>query len=641
MRLGMRGKLALLMALVGVMPLVLGTIILVTGMRRIRLEAFGQKLDAAVQADALYLQISKVRHVEMMLLSLNESWVVSRVEEMTSELDPSVIEQIDRNWARLEAGDEPVNSIINNDLGRLLTQFMEIDPRFVELMITDRHGNLLAATNKTTTFRQSGELWWERTYLEGRGGVYIGPVRYDRSADTWSIELCVPIRGEKGVVGVAKAVTDVNEWMDYPRDVGEFDATAMLLDENGIILFASGIEPLTAAIDDWPGDLGWHAYRISDGMIQAHAPLIMPETIGSLPVDSRQWYILLQIPVQAPMTAVRTLTILMAIIALATIALLFLAGLWLANKSIASRLKMLANAANRVAQGDLSHRISPSTTGAGSVLGEDELDDLARNFDRMIDQVQQTHDELAGADELKSQFIKIASHELRTPVSYILGMAKLLKESKDPDRLLQALQSIAAKAKRLDEIIHAMFKLLPEQQYVEQVRYGPVVLSELMEEVYIDTFPFVDRRNQRMVMELAEGLPDIQADSDKLRDAIENLVMNAIKFTPDGGMIKVAVFPQLDGLISIAVTDQGPGIPRQDLARIFEPFYTGGDVLQHSTGVMEYQKRGIGLGLAVVKNFVQMHRGTVNATSSPTGSTFTISIPISAPPPPGRPDRPA
>jgi len=144
-----------------------------------------------------------------------------------------------------------------------------------------------------------------------------------------------------------------------------------------------------------------------------------------------------------------------------------------------------------------------------------------------------------------------------------------------------------------------------------------------------------------MVMELAEGLPDIQADSDKLRDAVENLVMNAIKFTPDGGMIKVAVFPQLDGLISIAVTDQGPGIPRQDLARIFEPFYTGGDVLQHSTGVMEYQKRGIGLGLAVVKNFVQMHKGTVNATSSPTGSTFTISIPISAPPPPGRPDRPA
>ncbi|NLW85802.1 MAG: HAMP domain-containing protein [Planctomycetes bacterium] len=629
MRLGMRGKLALLFGLVGLAPLLLGTIILVTGMQRIRLQAFGQKLEATAQAESARMLVSKRQDIETLLLAFNEQWVVASVEDMTRDAAASEIRAIEQQWDQLSPEEEPVQGILSNSLAGLLRQFMAIDKRFVELLITDRHGNLIAATNKTEDYFQADEQWWTRTYASGGGAVYLGSIHRDISADAWSIEICVPIRHDLEVVGIVKVVTDVGEWLGgKSRDIGEFNAGTLLLDDDGLILYGDSLEPFSRRLENWnAGKWNGRSWRVHDGVIQAYSRILLPSEVAGLPVDAPVWNVVLHVPLAEPMAAVHVLTLRVLAVALITIILLFLAGAWISNRSIVARVRKLNEAARRVAEGDLTHRVRPR----GGVFRRDELDDLAHDFDRMVDQIQQTHEALVGADEVKSQFIKVASHELRTPVSYILGMARLLKENKDPERLLQALQSIAGKAKRLDEIIHAMFKLLPEQKYVQQVDYEKVVISELMEEVYLDTFPFVERRNQRMVMELAPGLPEIEADRDKLRDAIENLVTNAIKFTPDGGMIKIGAMAQLDGFISISVTDQGPGIPRPELARIFEPFYTGGDVLQHSSGAADYQKRGMGLGLAVVRSFVQMHGGTVNVNSSPTGSTFTIAIPVKRP----------
>ena len=125
-----------------------------------------------------------------------------------------------------------------------------------------------------------------------------------------------------------------------------------------------------------------------------------------------------------------------------------------------------------------------------------------------------------------------------------------------------------------------------------------------------------------------------------LYDVIENLVMNAIKFTPDGGVVEVAVGAELGGRVSIAVKDQGPGIPQIDLPHIFEPFFSGGEVLQHSTGRSGYEKRGMGLGLAIVRHFIQLHAGTVTVSAGKSGTVFAITIPIEPPPPQHRPERP-
>ncbi len=244
-----------------------------------------------------------------------------------------------------------------------------------------------------------------------------------------------------------------------------------------------------------------------------------------------------------------------------------------------------------------------------------------------ITEQKRVHEALHVANELKTNFIRVAGHELRTPVSYILGAVRLLKDSRDPDKLLHAIQVMGAKAKRLDEIIQGMFKLIRQERYGEEMHFGDVTIGELVEEVQLDVFSFINRRNQKLLIEGADGVPVIRGDKSKLRDVIENLVMNAIKFTPDGGKIGLTVSED-DGWLTVAVSDQGPGIPPAELKHIFEPFYSGGDVLKHSSGMIGYEKRGIGLGLAIVQYFVGLHGGTVDVETGSGGSTFRVRIPM-------------
>jgi signal transduction histidine kinase len=117
-------------------------------------------------------------------------------------------------------------------------------------------------------------------------------------------------------------------------------------------------------------------------------------------------------------------------------------------------------------------------------------------------------------------------------------------------------------------------------------------------------------------------------EADMIRDSLENLLLNAIKFTPDGGKIQVAARRTTEGGIEIRVTDSGVGIDAANLAHLFKTFFTGLDVTRHSSGRFEFGRRGLGLGLSLVKAFVEMHGGKVTVSSEVgKGTTFVITIP--------------
>jgi signal transduction histidine kinase len=313
-------------------------------------------------------------------------------------------------------------------------------------------------------------------------------------------------------------------------------------------------------------------------------------------------------------------------VGIVAIGIIFLVGLLLADRGLVTRVQALAAATRRVAEGDLMHRLQPRKH--HTPLGRDEIDELTEDFNRMVERIHQSYAQLKASDELKANFIRIASHEFRTPVSYILGVARLLKDSQDADKLLHALQTISGKAKRLDEITQAMFKLMPESPQAEVMQYQDVTLSELLEEIRLDVFPFLTQRDQRLILRIARDVPVVRVDRDKLKDAITNLVTNAIKFTRDGGEVCVDISRRSPGTVLIAVSDQGPGIPQADLPHLFEPFFSGADVLTHSSGDSGYLKRGIGLGLTIVKYFVELHGGTVSVSTGAWGSIFSVEIPI-------------
>ena len=132
---------------------------------------------------------------------------------------------------------------------------------------------------------------------------------------------------------------------------------------------------------------------------------------------------------------------------------------------------------------------------------------------------------------------------------------------------------------------------------------------------------------------LPSGLPIFEGDRDKLEDALTNLLSNAIRFSPDGGTIRLSAHEIIGDMIEILVEDSGPGIPAAELAGLFEPFSAGGDIMHHHTGEFEHGSKGLGLGLAIVRRFIELHGGIVKAhtimkNGKPAGAQFQILLQV-------------
>ena len=641
MKFSIRAKLVVLLAIVALLPLAAAVLTIAVGGRILRNESIGRSIQSMAGSEARLLATSLTHDVRKLQITLNGPIIVDALAKADRRLGLEELTRLDEAWGTIPATQPPLRTVLNNPVAAELNRVRGEDDRLAEIFVSDRYGQLLAATGRTEDFYQADEAWWTGAVNGGRPRIFIPPVNYDASTSVWSIDLCVPILRGDEFLGVAKAVVNVSRWISSPTvSAGEISASVMFVRDDGTILYRQDTVPLETRAAEWSGPIatsgkpGWRITKARD--IQGYAPIQVPGRIGGFDVVAPTWSLVVFLPESEALGPVTRLSMVVLGVGLGIIVVIFLAGLLLIDRIVTRRIYRLHDATQSVARGDLTHHVELPRRRI-PFHGLDEIDDLARDFNEMVDRIRHGYDELQAANKLKTDFIRVAGHELRTPVSYILAMTRLLKDSEDPQRLLYAVQSMGAKASRLEEIIQAMFKLMPGQRYSRDIRYGDVTLSELLEEVYLDVFPFVEQRNQKLIVEGADRIETLQADREKLRDVVENLVMNAIKFTPDGGAIKLRVGRQLGDHVSIAVQDQGPGIPESDMPHVFEPFFSGGDVMKHSSGRVGFEKRGIGLGLAVVKHFVELHGGSVSVSSGPNGTVFTVTIPIE---PPGRPHRP-
>jgi signal transduction histidine kinase len=244
-------------------------------------------------------------------------------------------------------------------------------------------------------------------------------------------------------------------------------------------------------------------------------------------------------------------------------------------------------------------------------------------------QLESANAELVQANELKKAFIRVASHELRTPQTIILGLADLARRTPGLAAPLHDwLERIYTSGQRLNAMTDQMLKLLLADRFDRPLVREPAALGELLRLAATDVATFIERRRQTLDVDLPADLGTVAVEADKIRDSVTLLLLNAIKFTPDGGAIRLAARRTPAGGAEIVVADTGMGIDRPSLARLFDPFFTRFDVSKHSSGVYEYDRRGLGLGLSLVKAFVDWHGGTVKAESEPgKGSTFTITLP--------------
>jgi len=224
--------------------------------------------------------------------------------------------------------------------------------------------------------------------------------------------------------------------------------------------------------------------------------------------------------------------------------------------------------------------------------------------------------------QTKNDVIALVSHEMRTPLTAIQGMTELLATYDiDPARRKEISAAINQEVKRLTGMITEYLDITRLESGATVLRKMPVRIETLLQRVVLLLEPIAAQRGMRLLVKLDATPPAVVVDADLLGRAIENLVSNAIKYSPDG--TEVAITAEQEGdTMAIAVADRGYGIPQQDLPRVFEKFYRVPRV--EDAGVP-----GTGLGLALVREIAELHGGSVTVTSKVnSGSTFVLRIPL-------------
>jgi signal transduction histidine kinase len=245
--------------------------------------------------------------------------------------------------------------------------------------------------------------------------------------------------------------------------------------------------------------------------------------------------------------------------------------------------------------------------------------------------------ELQESNRLKSAFIEVVAHELRTPVTIVQGMADLWRITQGataPPEDRERMEKISVASRRLAGIVERIVALLEAGKFGATIRRSRVEPAALIRQAVEDVHPFLANRAQEVRLEIDPGLGEAEIDPEKFKDILTNLLINAIKFSPDGATITVSAAPVVAGWLEFAVSDSGSGISDEHQPHLFEPFFTGFDTIHHSSGGWEQGKRGMGLGLCLVKAFVELHAGEVDCTNRPGGGTeFRFRLPRRTPGP--------
>ncbi len=273
---------------------------------------------------------------------------------------------------------------------------------------------------------------------------------------------------------------------------------------------------------------------------------------------------------------------------------------YLMARSISSPIRRMKKIAEQIAKGDFVEK--------AIIKGDDELSDLAEALNTMADELQIKIERLRQLDRVRTDFVANVSHELKTPLTSILGFVETLEDGaiNDKETAGRFLAIIKKHAERLGNIINDLLRLseLESGGGIEKTEFD---LKGLIDEIILGFGHALGEKRQTLTLEAPSGDFSIEGDRDKLEQVFVNLIDNAIKYTREGGRIKVQL-AGTEGLVTVIVEDNGVGIPKEDIERVFERFYRVDKARSREVG-------GTGLGLSIAKHIVLAHNGKVGIES--------------------------
>jgi len=241
-------------------------------------------------------------------------------------------------------------------------------------------------------------------------------------------------------------------------------------------------------------------------------------------------------------------------------------------------------------------------------------------------ELERANERLRELDNLKSAFVSVVSHELRTPMTSIKGYVDNLLDGLAgglTDKQGYYLNRVRYNIERLTRMINDLLDLSRIEARKVEMRWEPIALRELAADV-VESLQML-ARDKRITLTAPEtSVPAIPGDRDKLHQVLTNLINNAIKFTPQGGTIRVDIQPSSDDWVQVSVTDTGCGIGPEEIGKVFDRFYRASSA--------PTEVRGAGLGLAITKSLVELHGGRIWVDSTlGQGSTFALTLPVRRP----------
>jgi len=301
-----------------------------------------------------------------------------------------------------------------------------------------------------------------------------------------------------------------------------------------------------------------------------------------------------------------------------SIILTFIISAW-----ITKPIQSIVNSVNIIAKGKLDHRIEVETNNELKLLKQ-SITKMVNSMLMSINQIEQQNNELTKLDKLKDDFLSNTSHELRTPISGIIGIAESMIEGVAgslPQKAMKNLSMIVLSGSRLSNLVNDILDLskLKYQNIVLQIK--PIEIKVVTDVVMTLSQPLIGSKNIKLINNIKE-VPPVDADENRVQQILHNLVSNAIKFTHTG-TVEISATVTDDNQLLIIVSDTGIGIPSDKIEMVFNPFEQADSSISREYG-------GTGLGLSITKQLIELHGGDIRIESTVgKGTRISFTLPLS------------
>jgi len=641
---------------------------------KIMVEDSAQHMASRLKENAfIALTLSSTPILRDALLISNAEFDALRNEERTKK-----IKLQNRLWMETKSIQDPfIQKRMNNPVAEFLkSQQIVLPGVYGEIFLTNRHGVMIATTDKLTTLAHAHKYWWKAGYAGGKGRVFFDDRGFDASAEGYVLGVVVPVKKDGEIIGILKCNVNI---MGPLADIlqehkGRGLGSLKVVRTKGLIVAELGKKPLSENIDEYltpyfdkEQTTSAMVETLSGKVLTAVAPVYLTmgsesygfggnyESIDHIKGNKGEgWHIVITLEEKTAAEDANQTTRLLIFAGLIFTAITSLIA-WLSGRWIAKPLVVLTRTVQKFGTGQLSTRVVSTS--------RDEIGTLAKEFNLMAENLEQTltsrdklsqeielrkqaeetvkraneelenkveertgdykkaKEEAEQANMLKSEFLTNMSHELRTPIHHIGSYAHIgiKRFNSKKESVLDCFEKVISANNRMLVLIDNLFDLSRLEVGKVEYTFEENDVFQMVNESITKFSQQLEEKELSIVMDQPTVSSKIVCDRTTINQVVQNLISNSIKFTQKNKNIFILLDRKKSSL-SVSIKDEGPGIPESEMIFIFDGFSQSS---RTKTGA-----GGTGLGLAICKEIIEAHNGKIWAENNPEGgATFSFILP--------------